>query len=68
MNDQEDVEVTDMQYDEYGRLEYKVNPDGTAEYWEYDLTGWLESYSVGTYDSSFTAENTTSYGYDCWEG
>ena len=57
--------VTDLQYDDYGRLVLKVNADNTAEQWDYDMTGWLTTYAVGTYSNgSFAAENSTSYEYD----
>ena len=57
--------VANMEYDELGRLVQRINVDGTAEKWEYDLTSRLLTDTVGYMDGSeFIEENKTTYVYD----
>lgn len=57
--------VTDMDYDEFGRLKRMINPDGTAEERVYDKTGLLIRNTVGHMSGSeFIEENRTTYQYD----
>lgn len=56
--------VTDMNYDEMGRIEQVINIDDTCEMWDYDDTGRLLTHSAGIMGATFEAENSTDYVYD----
>lgn len=58
--------VTDMNYDTNGMLQYKINPDNTAEKWEYDLTGRMMKHYTGVGNSlnENSANNVEGYIYD----